>query len=388
VTAPGAHQKVRILHLINSLGVGGTETMLTRLVKGMDRERFHNHVVTLLEPGPLAEDLRDADIAVEGLGVRRGFFNPVIPSRLRRRVADLDIHILQSWLYHADLLAALVCSGRKSPVLLWNIRGSLLADRHYSWRNRLVRRLTARLSKRPAAIIINSRTGIEVHSARGYRPKEWRFIPNGFDTSLFRPDPQTRAAVRCELGISPDTFVIGLTARFHPEKDHETFLKGAAGLARSHQRVAFLLVGKGLERDAPEITRLVEKYAPDAPIHFLGRRADMPRVYNALDVATLCSTGEGFPNVVGEAMACGVPCVVTSVGDNAAIVGDTGRLISPGAPQELVSAWENLIALDREARLELGERARARIEKNYSLPAVIERYQALYVEKCSASNVL
>ena len=215
----------------------------------------------------------------------------------------------------------------------------------------------------------------------GYAADRMLVIPNGFDLGAFRPDPAAGPTLRRELGIPAPAPLIGLVARFHPQKDHSTFFAAARRLHRTCPDAHFILCGDGITWENPELAAEADQAGLRGCCHLLGRRSDMSFIQAALDFASSSSsTGEGFPNVLGEAMASGVPCAVTNVGDSARIVGETGRIVPPGDPEALVRAWEDLLGLPPEARTALGVAARDRIARQYSLPAIAARYSALYDE--------
>jgi glycosyltransferase involved in cell wall biosynthesis len=217
-----------------------------------------------------------------------------------------------------------------------------------------------------------------VHTDVGYASDKMIVIPNGFDLNSFKPDREARLSVRGELGIPEDAFIIGSVARFDPQKDHGNFIKAAAILRADVPNVNFVLCGDGIIYDNAELTQWIDTKGLREHVHLLGRREDIPGVINALDIVSSTSFSEGFSNAVGEAMACGVPCVVTDVGDSAFIVGDTGRVVPPKDPAALALAWRDLIEMDEEARRRLGDEARRRIEKSFNLPIITRRYEDLY----------
>jgi glycosyltransferase involved in cell wall biosynthesis len=209
-------------------------------------------------------------------------------------------------------------------------------------------------------------------------------IPNGFDLTHFKPDPFSRESVRQELGIAKDALLIGLVGRFDPKKDHDTFLRAAAFLHSCKTEVHFLLCGDQITWENAALKNEIETLGIVSWMHLLGKREDIPRLTSALDIAVSSSSfGEGFPNTIGEAMACGVPCVVTDVGDSALIVGDTGRVVPPKDPHALVIAWNHWIEMGLEHRKQWGLTARRRVEEQYSLPAIVEKYEHLYQEMAS-----
>jgi len=237
------------------------------------------------------------------------------------------------------------------------------------------------------AITLNSEAGRKVHETWGYSRARMAVIRNGVDLDLFRPSVAARRSVRAELGVSPDTPVVGLIARYHPMKEHSTFLQAAGMLHRQDRRVHFLLCGNEVTPENPSLTRIMLEHDLRNCVHLLGLRHDIPRLTAALDVATSSSSsGEGFPNAVAEAMASGVSCVVTDVGDSAHIVGDTGRVIPRKNVGALAAAWKDILNLERAERSELARRARQRTEDHFVMQRAVDNYEALY-ERLSVGAV-
>jgi glycosyltransferase involved in cell wall biosynthesis len=213
----------------------------------------------------------------------------------------------------------------------------------------------------------------------GYRAEKRVIIPNGFDCQVLCPDETARKAVRTELGVTEDEILIGLVARYHPMKDHAGFLRAAALVALEHPHARFVLAGTGISAQQTELAAALKQNELQGRVILLGERSDIPRLNNAFDIACSASAwGEGFSNSIGEAMACGVPCGVTDVGDSAYIVGDTGLVAPPRDPQALAKAIVRLIGMERTGRQQLGAKARNRIETQFSLPAIVQRYEELY----------
>jgi glycosyltransferase involved in cell wall biosynthesis len=300
--------------------------------------------------------------------------------RLAQEIRAFRPDILQTWLYHANLLGTLVSLTTGPRVVLWNIRSSDMDMSHYRRISGWVVRVCAWLSWLPEAVIVNSRAGLGYHESIGYRPRRWAVIPNGVDTDVFRPDAPARVALREELGLPPEAVLIGYVARLDPMKDHVTFLDAARLLSRTHSNAHFVLCGEGIEPGQKPLAQSLEDLGFSMRVHLLGRRDDIPQLTAGFDIATLASAfGEGFPTVVAEAMACGVPCVVTDVGDAAALVGDTGRVVPPGDPRALAAAWEDLLEAGPAVRERLGAAARRRIESEFTLPKMVSKYEELYL---------
>ena len=367
-----------IAHLITTLERGGAEAMLAKLVRAHQRMGVRSLVISLTGPGVYGPELASEGIAVHALGMRRGVPEPGALLRLvtllRRERPDL----LQSWLYHADLLALLAAPLAGVPRLAWNIRCSDMDMRRYSRLSRWLVQGLARLSRLPDAVVVNSEAGRLLHHGLGYRPRRWETIANGFDTERFRPDPATRQAVRAELGLDDEALAVGLIARFDAMKDHATFLDAAERVAKRHPRARFVLAGLGVEPANPAFAAAASG-ALAGRASLLGPRGDVPRLMTGLDLCCLSSAfGEGFPNVLGEAMACGLPCAATDVGDARLILGDTGRVAAPGNPAALAEALDDLLDLPDAERHRLGAAARSRIEERYALDIIARRYLDLY----------
>jgi glycosyltransferase involved in cell wall biosynthesis len=233
----------------------------------------------------------------------------------------------------------------------------------------------------PDAVIVNSHAGRCFHQRIGYSPRRWQYLPNGFDTGELQPNLEARRHLRATLAIDDDTIAIGLPARYHPMKDHRTFLAAAAILAATPRQVCFVLAGAGIEPTNRALAKAIAEHGIGGRVRLLGERSDMAAIYAVLDIATLSSAyGEGFSNVLGEAMACGVPCVATDVGDAADLIGPTGMVVQPRDPRALAAAWEALIALGPQGLRSRGREARERIIRDYNLGSIVACYESLYEE--------
>jgi len=306
---------------------------------------------------------------------------PASAWRLIRLVRNLRPDVIQGWMYHANLAAQLAGALNTGPVpVVWNIRGSSYVLRNEKPLTAATIWLGAKLSKLPVKIINNSKVSAVEHEQRlAYCAEKRHIIPNGFDTDLFTPSAEARISVRSELGLAEDALLIGLVARYHTMKDHANFLEAAAVLLKTHPRVHFVLAGEGIDIHNKNLLELINRFGVSSQVHLLGERSDTARITAALDIASSSSAfGEGFPNVVGEAMACGIPCVVTDVGDSGWIVGETGRVVPPRDALALAGAWQELIEIGDEQRQALGKEARRRVLKNFSLDAIVRQYEALY----------
>jgi glycosyltransferase involved in cell wall biosynthesis len=370
---------VRVVHVINDLTVGGAEMMLYKLLSSTDQALYNKTVVTLSAGRDLRERIERLGVRVHCVGMRAPAPSPASLVRLVRLVRSLDPDLIQGWMYYGNLGAQLAAAfSPRAPVTVWNVRQSVYSLAHEKPLTSLAIRMGARLSKRPAAIIYNSTKSASQHESLGYDGGRAHILHNGFDTSAFAPSAEARAGVRAELGLAPDALLIGLVGRFHPAKDHANFLRAAAALSKDCPEVHFVLSGRGVQHGNDALRETIARLGLGNRVHLLGERQDVARLMASFDIVVSSSAQEGFPNVIGEAMSCGVPCVVTDVGDSAKLVGPTGLVVPPRNPDALAKAVRELINLGRNGRAKLGEAARERISENFLLSSVIAQYESLY----------
>jgi glycosyltransferase involved in cell wall biosynthesis len=345
----------------------------------MDRSRFSNTVVSIsVKCDKFAtERLSQAGIGFSTIAMRSGWPNPAGVVRLLRIIRTVRPTILQTWMYHADLLGLLVGKLARVPVILWNIRCTRL---DMGWISRSVVRALIPLSPIPTAVISNSQAGVRVHQQLGYKPKEWIWIPNSLDLAEFKPQPEARPQLRRELKLAASDIVVGLVARCDPKKDHVNFVRAARLIAIEYPRVNFALVGQGADRSNQQLLSVIQSEGVQGRFHLMGLRDDISSITSAFDIACSSSSAEGLSNTISEAMACGVPCVATDVGDSALLLGDTGKIVPSQDPQAFAAACCELLALSPGQRFQFGMRGRERVRQYFSLSAVVARYQNLYQE--------
>jgi glycosyltransferase involved in cell wall biosynthesis len=368
--------RIKILHLISTLDMGGAEQNLLRLITTMDKDSFDNQAVCMTKPGIISHNMEQAGIPVHSLNMKKGMPDIRAVLRLRFLARLMNPDIIQCWMYHANLLGLSLLKPKRT---LWNIRCSDMDLYCYGHVYRYTIKVGARLSHIPSVVIANSYAGKNIHEEIGYHPRKWVIIPNGFNTDLFKPDAHARIRIRGILNIPVDALVIGLVCRVDPMKDHVTFFQAAEAFLNIHPGTYFILAGRGVSKKNPSIDSLIPNGSKKANFHLLDERTDVEAIFSALDIATSSSAwGEGFPNAIGEAMACGVPCVATDVGDAGLLMGDTGLVVNRKSPQELSKAWDMIARMTPEARLEIGLRARERIQKHYSQDKTTRSYEDLY----------
>jgi len=381
-------KKFKIIHIITGLSTGGAEMMLYKLLSVTDRKLFNPIVISLMDCGPIGSRIKALGVPVYNVGISKNLLLPIRLCRFIKLVSKFQPNLIQGWMYHANL-AALLASWfipRKVPIL-WNIRHTPYKLKDEKRLTAFLIRLSAIFSSRPTMILYNSHVNTYQHKLLGFSNKHQEMIPNGFDCNYFKPSEDARLKLRNSLGLNHKTFLIGLIARYHPMKDHMTFIQAAGRLVAQYPNVHFILVGRGIDKNNLILTNMIQQSNLMKNIHLLGECSNMPEIIAALDISTNTSAwGESFPNVIGESMSCGVPCVVTDIGDSALIVGCTGIVIPTKNIDELVKAWIKLIKMGYAARNQLGQKARERIVNNFSLLKIINDYEKIYREVLNANK--
>lgn len=367
----GAIQRViKIVFLIRSLDCGGSERQLVTLAKALDKELFEVTVVTFYPGGALEQELACSGVQTVSLGKSGRWDVLRFFSRLVRHLRLLRPDIIHGYLDLSNLLALSSKPFLHGPAIIWGARSSNIDLNYYDRLRRLSFWLERRLSGLPDRVIVNSDAGHAYLLKQGFPTDKLVVVHNGIDTDCFRPDPEARRRVRGEWGVSENEILVGMVGRLDTVKDHPTFLRAAALVRKERSDVRVVCVGGGTKSHERKLRHLSEQLSLSGNVRWAGTRSDMPAVYNALDIHVSSSRSEGFPNSVGEAMACAVPCVVTDAGDSALIVGDTGFVSAPLNPGALAA---NLIACLESDRKVLGKKARLRIKENWSTRQLAER---------------
>ncbi len=365
---------LRVTFIVRQLAIGGAERQLATLAAGFDPRRIKATVLTMYPGGEIFDELtRGGRVDVIPVG-KRGRWDLIgFGSRLLDACRDSQPDVIYGWQTVTNELAWL-CARRLGCPIVWGIRASVFGAGAYHWSVGPVLRVGARLTPYVDAVVCNSESGRRTHQALGYAPSCMHVIPNGIDTRRFVPDAERRRHTRATWGIPLDDTVVGMVARIDPHKGIEQFIAAAAELP-PRPNLHFALVGPGRaeEREALRAAWVGEAFA--ARLHLLDALPDAECIYPALDLVVSASWAEGFSNSIAEAMACGVPCVVTDVGDSAIIVGDTGLV----APAQNVRALRGALAtaLSWSDVRQRGEHARQRIVESFSVAQLVERSSAL-----------
>ncbi|WIW87085.1 glycosyltransferase [Sphingobium sp. V4] len=371
-----------VQHITTSLDVGGAQSMLVKLVEATASKRngVRPAVLSLMPPGTFEQRLRQINCPTYTLGMTRGYPGPIALLRLLRITTMLQPDLLQGWMYHGNLAASMAqLAVRRRVPLLWNVRHSLADPKVEKLASRALLSLSARMSRNVDGIIYNSRTAAQEHAAIGFDPARAIHIPNGFDLTRYRPDPSARQRFRSLFGIGEQGLVVGMVARNHPMKDHAMLVRAMGRMLAGGRDCRLLLVGPGMDAADPALMRSIAEHLPPEMVAIAGERTDVADWLPGLDILALSSAwGEAFPNILGEAMACGVPCVATDVGDSAWVLGEGGRIVPPRDADAMAAALGSLADLPDDARRRMGATGRARAVEHFDINDIAVQYRRLY----------
>lgn len=369
---------IKIAFIITTLSVGGAETMLLNLLRRLN-SNFRPTVIVLAENDAIGIQIQELGIPVIALNMRRNIPDPAAFFRLIRILHDLHPDIVHTWMYHADLIGGLAARLAGIKAVIWGIRHASLDVDKVKLRTRLIVRVCSFLSHwLPEKILCNSGAAKSFHEGIGYSKNKIFIIPNGFDVARFKPDAVARSELRRDLGVPGEATLVGMIARFDPLKNHLGFINAAALLHRQFPNVHFLMAGREVSPDNPVLTKAIARTGIPGFFHLIGERHDVHRLMASLDVLASPSHGESFPNVLGEAMSCGIPCVTTDAGDSARIVGDTGLVVRGNDFVEFCDGMKITMNMPVSERVELGRRARLRIEGHFEIAGIVRRYEQFY----------
>ena len=378
---------LKIVFIITCLPVGGAEMALYRLLSRLGGD-IEAHVISLREVDEVGAMIRGLGIRVESLGMVPSLPNPLAILDLAIRLRRIRPDLVQTWMYHADLLGGIATklSIPRCPVV-WSVRGNNLSPDKTGRTTLIVAKLCAWLSRiLPKKVVFNSEAARALHAEYGYARHKCDVIANGLDLNVFGPDPSARASLRTQLNIPADAPLVGMFARFDILKNHQGFVQIARLLLSRLPRCRIVMAGLHIDGQNARLVKWIADAGIAESMHLLGPRRDMPHLMAAIDVLAMPSWAEAFPNVVAEAMACGVPCVVTAVGDAPDIVGSIGAVVPPGDAEAFAAALHTLLALPEAKRSELAMRARARAEQHYDLGVMAKRFEALYATLLPAAG--
>lgn len=370
---------MKIFHIITGLNDGGAEAVLYRLC--ISDLAYQHVVISLMGEGKYGPLLRKAGIEVHCLGMQRGRVSLTGLIQLWRLLHREQPAIVQTWMYHANLLGGILARLAGVLHVFWGIHHTTLEPSASRRTTRLVARFGAWLSHWvPTGIVCCAKVAQEVHRKLGYADSKMAVIPNGYDLASFTSSPESRKRLRTEWGFDENVLLLGMVARFHPTKDHENLLAALSLLKKQQLPLHCLLAGYGMDAANQQLIKWLDQYALQNEVILLGQRNDISQIMNSIDIHVLSSYGEAFPNVLAEAMACGTPCVSTDVGDAAMIIGNTGWIVPPKSSELLAHSLK--VALkewqDKSAWLKRQQDARQRILERFSIERMVSTYHMVW----------
>ena len=370
---------MKIDYVSTGLDIGGAERNLMRLSAGLGARGHQVRVISLTGMGAIARQLEGLGIATSALNITPASVVPGLV-RLSRWLRQGKADLIQTWMYHANLFGSLANQFACGAPVIWGVRQSNL-HRVYSKRStRLVRIAGRKRFKQVKSIVCCAESVRKVHEALGYDAGKMVVIPNGVDVNEFRPSGDARQRLKELLGIKGGNVrLVGLIGRFDAQKDHKNFLRAARLFADTEMNVHLVLCGDDIDWENGTLVNWVDLYYGRQGIHLLGLRMDIPQIIAGLDLlVSSASYGEGFPNVIVEAMACQVPVVGTDIGETAEIIGDEGWVVERENPEALAAAMLDACHVDAQKKLDLVIRGRARMERDFSVEQMCSRYEDLY----------
>lgn len=370
---------MKILHIITSLTVGGAERFLHKLLAGGLASVHDNQIICLGSSAVFGVEIEKLGVPVTYLNMQNGRPSLAAFRQLNKCIKNFSPDIIQGWMHHGNLMASIgAIFATNKPKIIWNVRQTVYDLKSERLNTRWVIRLNSFISNQPKTIIYNSKLSRAQHEDLGFKKTFGVFLPNGFDVDHWTDNSDNAAATRKILKINKDVKIISFAARYHVNKDIPTFLTSLQKILSLNNDVHCVILG----RDTGPENHMLKPYYDQLPlerIHFLGQRNDMEKLLPAFTIHCLSSKkGEAFPNILGEAMACGVPCVSTNVGDSSYVLGDSGIVVPPEDPEKLALAVLDILNEAPSQYLERRQLARNRIFNKFSISKVTKSYIELY----------
>lgn len=358
--------------------MGGSELTVFRLVQEERRRGLDSRVLSLKSGGSLGRRFEDAKIPTRALNIQDGLgalARWVWPGRNIFPPFD----IVDGWLYSGNLMAGILSRGWPGSSLVWNLMQANISPAVNGAKTRFLMASGARFSGRwPDRIVCNSEAAKMAHEGIGYDSSKMTVIPNGVGTDCFQPNPEIRAQFRREWHIPSDSIVLGHLARWDPQKDHRSLVEAFALLVGRGVNAQLFMAGPGVTNKNPLLMKWIQETGLSERFHLLGPIDDAPHFLAGLDIFCLSSVGESSSYALAEAMACGVPAVVTDVGDSRALLGESGVVVAPSDPEAFCQGLHRLASMGVDGRSRLGQMGRDRIVRDYSFQKMVDAYQALY----------
>jgi glycosyltransferase involved in cell wall biosynthesis len=373
--------QMKILHVITDLDVGGAEFMLLRLLQAAQTKTTDEHVVvSLTSVGVIGEQLKMLGIPVYSLNMKGIKQFVTVFSDLRGLIKSLRPDLMQTWLYHADFLGGLAARSCGLKHVVWGIHSTEVPFQRYpiTWALRSVCAVLSYFI--PSAVWFVADRSAKKHRSIGYDRRKFIVIPNGFDLDYWTFRSHVSTSLRIRIGVRENTLLIGSVGRYNPDKDHDTLLRAFVEVCEAEQNTLLVLVGSGLEPGNVELMKKIQQLGIASKVVLLGPQSDLPEIMSGFDLFCLHSRTEAFPLVLGEAMALGLLCVTTDVGDSAFLLQDTDQVVPAESPKQLAKAVLESLRLPPEEQARKRKAAQSRVSMFFSLDLMLERVRSMYVD--------
>ncbi|MGI3034128.1 glycosyltransferase [Vibrio diabolicus] len=360
-----------IIHVISSLNVGGAELMLKRLIEN-DKINTHS-VITLLNGGVLKNEFEATGVRVISLCINRHLDIPFSIFKLRKIIKGLNPDVVQTWMYHSDFLGGIAARTLGIDKVVWNVRNTDLKARGKI--NFAFRKICGFFSRViPDEIVYVSESARVSHEKEGFDSSKSVVIYNGFDTEKYKFSKRLRDNLRKEMNVDDKDILVFSVGRYADAKDHKSFIDVIKGL-RSHN-VKGVMIGREMDYNNEEITKYIN--CDNDLFLLMGERDNVHELLSSADIFCLHSITEGFPNVLGEAMSVGLPCITTRAGDAEHILNNHLYTCEVGNVSQMMDRILTLSRISQIDRVNIGKVNRERIISNFTLSKTITDYQKVY----------
>lgn len=371
---------MKIVFIVSGLSIGGAEGVLFNIIKRLRQNETSIHVISLTKLGEVGSKIRAMEIPISVLNINTKLLPILGILKLIYLLKIIKPDIVQTWMYHADLIGGTTAKFFSNSPIFWGVRSADFLNAETKWSTKLCLRLCVLLSSVvPNTVIFNSQKGASFHSDLGYNNKKTVVIRNGIDLKKFKPLVRAREGIRSELNIPQRSPIVGMVGRFDPLKNHSGFINAAAMVVKEVPNAHFVMAGSKVDSSNFVLLELIKKNKLENNVHLLGTRKDMPFIMSSLDVCCLSSSSEGCPNVLIEAIASGTPCISTDVGDVRFIINDHKWIVPIGDMAQLKEKIVLYLSLPEKIREQMSRNARKHALRNFDVEAMVNNYVNIYL---------
>ena len=369
--------RLKLTHVITGLSLGGAENSLYKLVSHLDRQKFDISIISLKNQGVFGERFDALGIPVYSCNFSVGVGGLLAPFKLARFLLKLRPDIVQTWLYHADLIAGIAAKLIGVKCIIWSIRTTDL--KQGSWLTAVIRKLCALVSRViPSKIVVVAHAARVKHIQLGYDELKMIVIPNGYDANQFKPDPVLVANLINEIGIRQTDLVVGCVGRLSEDKGQDILIEASQDVLNKFPDVKFVFIGSGFENTNKVLVDSIASKSKLDRFILMGERNDVNTCFGLMDIFCLPSRTEGFPNVLAEAMLSKLPCVSSDCGDARLLSNGHVSIAKINDSMDLANKITQMLGLNTIERRILGQESCSHVSNEYSIDRMVTRYDSLF----------